>query len=247
MRAAAQNKRRIRPPLEKRLSKPRRYVSNLTAVAFLLWAGAANAQSTSKSDAPAYKPPSRGAPTQRVGGGTRGLTVAPPVIAVLAPDHTGYTTRDQPTLYWHLSKPTTAKIEIAVTDAGGVKRIAEHVLMRTDGAGIQALSLRDLNVKLSPETDYRWSVALVPETGAETMQFLASGSVRFVPSPETLKSKLAKSSDSSRAAIYAEEGYWYDAVDVLVNNLKRGPDGPRARSHLAALLKQGGARVSLVE
>lgn len=229
------------------MSKFRRYVSNLTAVALLVWAGAANAQSAGKSDAPAYKPPSRGAPTQRVGGGTRGLALAPPAVAVLAPDHTGYTTRDQPTLYWHLSKPTTGKIEFVVTDASGVRRIAEHVLARTEGAGIQAVSLGDLDVRLGPDTDYRWSVALVPETGAGTRKVLASGMVRFVPSPETLKAKLAKSDDSSRAAIYAEEGYWYDAVDVLVNDLRRGPEGPRARSHLAALLKQGGARVSLTE
>lgn len=71
------------------------------------------------------------------------------------------------------------------------------MLARIEGAGIQAVSLRELNVRLSFDADYRWSVALVPETGAEAMKVLASGTVRFVPSPETLKSKLAKSGDSS--------------------------------------------------
>ena len=224
------------------------YVTHLFAVAIFAWVGMAHAQGASQSDAPAYKPPSRGAPKLTSGGGTRSASqLLPPPVSVLAPNHTGYTTQDQPTLYWHLSKPTRAKIEIAVTDATGVNRIAEHVLARTDGAGIQAVSLRDLKVRLAPDVDYRWSVALVPESSADPMNVHASGLIRYVPAPATLKAKLAKSGEASRASTYAEEGSWYDAVDALAQNIRGGPDSQRARSHLAALLKQGGVRASLAE
>src|SRR5437867_13335867 len=55
----------------------------------------------SAASAPVYKPPLRGAPGGRVGGGTRGTQERDIfVLSVLAPDHTGLTTREQPSLFW---------------------------------------------------------------------------------------------------------------------------------------------------
>ena len=48
--------------------------------------------------APLYKPPLRGAPGGRVGGGTRGSEREVFVLSVLAPDHTGLTLNEQPSL-----------------------------------------------------------------------------------------------------------------------------------------------------
>ncbi len=48
---------------------------------------------------PLYKPPIRGAPATRVGGGTRGPGDKRPSVRVLAPNHVGFTTRAQPELY----------------------------------------------------------------------------------------------------------------------------------------------------
>jgi hypothetical protein len=230
------------------MSRPRAFAPYLAAVVLFLHAGAASPQTaTAESDAPSYKPPARGAPKQTVGGGTRSIGV-PPVVSVLAPDHTGFTSQAQPTLYWHLSKPTAGKIEIAVMDAAaGSRPIATRVLSGVEAAGIQAVSLRDLKMKLAPGVDYRWSVALVPAEGSERVPVLASGAVRFVPAPESLTARLVQGDDAGRAAVYAAEGYWYDAVHALVEGLRSGPDTGRARTHLAALLKQGGVRSAIAE
>jgi len=48
--------------------------------------------------APVYRPPKRGAPGGRVGGGTRGFQREVFVLSVLAPDHTGLTVSEQPFL-----------------------------------------------------------------------------------------------------------------------------------------------------
>src|SRR4029453_11147001 len=63
---------------------------------------------------PTYKPPQRGAPTRRVGGGPRRPGDQLPTIAVLAPDHPGLTIHEQPSLYWFLSEATTYPVEVTL-------------------------------------------------------------------------------------------------------------------------------------
>src|SRR5512134_1193228 len=63
-------------------------------------------QTQTASTAPVYKPPLRGAPRGRIGGGTRGTGLDSLALSVLAPDHSGLTIREQPSLYWIISNPT---------------------------------------------------------------------------------------------------------------------------------------------
>jgi hypothetical protein len=65
------------------------------------------------ANVPVYNPPSRGAPGGRVGGGTRGGGQRDVfVLSVLAPDHSGFTTSEQPSLYWFISNSTSLPIEL---------------------------------------------------------------------------------------------------------------------------------------
>src|SRR5262249_9720599 len=69
--------------------------------------GAQPSQSKERSNTasmPVYKPPLRGAPGGRVGGGTRGSGSVRDVfiLSALAPDHMGLTVAEQPSLYWFI-------------------------------------------------------------------------------------------------------------------------------------------------
>src|SRR5262245_36475783 len=77
-----------------------------------------------EASTPIYKPPLRGAPVGRIGGGPRG-TGGLPSLAVLAPDHTGLTVQDQPTLYWYVSQVPTQAVEVTLIEAQGVKPLFE--------------------------------------------------------------------------------------------------------------------------
>src|SRR5437867_965146 len=48
-----------------------------------------------------YKPPLRGAPAVRIDGGSRGSGLSLICLTVLAPDQTGLTVQEQPTLFWY--------------------------------------------------------------------------------------------------------------------------------------------------
>ena len=39
-----------------------------------------------------------------------------PRLSVLAPDHTGLTTQEQPSLYWYLSEPAPYPIDLTIID-----------------------------------------------------------------------------------------------------------------------------------
>ena len=160
---------------------------------------------------PVYSPPSRGAPGGRIGGGTRGGQNIF-VVSVLAPDHSGFTTSEQPTLYWFISKPTSLPIEVTVMDPDGVKPFLETQLSSPTKAGIQRVSLADYNVHLAPGAAYRWFVAVVPDADRRSKDILAGGAIERVDLQDDIKAKLAKASDKELPFVYAQAGLWYDAL-----------------------------------
>src|SRR5688572_30073577 len=103
----------------------------------------AGSQVSSPSPAPVYKPPLRGAPGGRIGGGTRGVGGEDLRVAVLAPDDRALTVSEQPTLYWFISRAPGLPVEITVVDTGAVDPILELKLPPSVEGGIQSLRLAD--------------------------------------------------------------------------------------------------------
>lgn len=188
---------------------------------------------------PVFKPKNRGAPIIRTGGGTRGPAGAGPELYALAPEQMGFTASAQPVLYWYISKPVRATIEIAVAD----KR---SVLLKTEieggaAAGIQSVNLAAHGVQLRPATQYRWSVSVVNDPAQRSGDLFASGGIEYSPPSEALEARLAEAGDDqARARIYAEEGLWYDALAAIGHWAREAPgDGTAVRAR-AGLLKQVG-------
>lgn len=195
----------------------------------------------SSSPFPAYKPPLRGAPASRVGGGSRGAdSGGAPRIAVLAPDHTGLTTQTQPDLYWYLSKPVATKLEITVINDQAVQPLVEKKLDTPTRAGIQRLRLKDLGIQLKPGIEYRWFVGMVTDPQQRSNDVIASGTIMRSETPSTLTQKLAQADKRAVPFIYAEEGYWYDAIATISDLIAANPGDAVLRQQRAALLEQAG-------
>lgn len=188
---------------------------------------------------PIYKPPLRGAPMGRIGGGTRGGGTLPS-LAVLAPDHTGFTVQEQPTLYWYLSQVPPHPVEVTLIEAQGVKPVFEMRLSSPLRAGIQRIRLADHGVHLIPGGVYRWSVALIPNPDSRSQDVVAGGTIELMLPSETLQAQLAKGSKADKARIYAEAGIWYDAMAALGELIDLAPQDRSLRQQRAALLNQVG-------
>lgn len=190
---------------------------------------------------PVYKPPLRGAPAGRIGGGTRGTTERESFsLLVLAPDHVGYTTKEQPCLYWYISKPTTYSVELTITEKNAVKPLVEKILKSPEKGGIQSVCLADYEVKLRSNIEYKWFVTLVPDTEHRSKDIMAGGILSFIDPQSALSAKLKEADSHSAPSIYAENGFWYDAIEALSKMIDEEPNDADLRNQRMSLLEQVG-------
>jgi hypothetical protein len=188
--------------------------------------------------APVYRPPKRGAPGGRVGGGTRGVQREVFVLSVLAPDHTGLTVSEQPFLYWFISNPTSFPVELTVMDLQAVQPILEIRIPPPVQAGVHRIRLADYGIRLSSGAAYRWYVAVVPDPDRRSKDILAGGAIERVEVPEGIKSKLAQAGNADLPSLYAEAGIWYDALRAISDLIEAAPQDHELRKRRAALLAQ---------
>ena len=192
---------------------------------------------------PVYKPPLRGAPRARVGGGTRGAGPEQVVLEVLAPDHAGLTTQAQPALYWYADSPTAARFEIALIDEDGIDPLLELEIDKKAAAGIQRLDLKEQAISLQPGITYQWSVALVADANNRSTDHIASGVIERIEPEESLSQRINDSSGMDLVNVYAGEGIWYDALDTLSTLIADSPEDRNLENMRTALLNQVGLKL----
>ena len=202
------------------------------------------AQSTAPASGaatPVYKPPTRGAPGGRMGGGTRGIT-GTAVISLLVPDHVGLTSQAQPSLQWFLAQDVSSPLEITLIEPNRTPPLLEHRLAPPIRAGIHRLRLVDHGVRLEPGARYQWSVAVVADPERRSRDVVAAGLIERTEIPEPLRQQIARSSSEELPALYAEAGLWYDALTALADRIEAAPRDRALRQQRAALLQQVGLR-----
>ena len=203
------------------------------AVAAPLWGMLA--EIASAADLPSYKPPSRGAPSSRIGGGTRGL-IPPRQIWALAPDHTGLTTREQPSLYWYVAKPVTSYLELTAMNDPAAKPLLELTIAPSPSAGVQRIDLARHGVRLQPGVEYRWYVSF----DGDSKQRSNNGRIERVAPSAALAKRLEATPKAGQPAVYAEEGLWYDAIAAIGELIEQSPNDADLHRQRAALLEQVG-------
>ncbi|ALG69198.1 DUF928 domain-containing protein [Beggiatoa leptomitoformis] len=200
---------------------------------------------------PMYKPTlAAGAPTRRVGGGTRAakLTNLPEnlILAVVSPQSTGYTTSAQPVLYWSLSSTIDAPLEITLDyvdqamSGNNYEPLLQTQIAKAE-AGIYGISLGAHKLSLKPNVEYKWSVSI--PTGNPANDVVSFGTIMLLDKPAGLADKLAKADDKQRPLIYAEAGLWYDAVTEFEALLKKYPDDTELRDKRNLLLEEVNLKV----
>jgi hypothetical protein len=187
-----------------------------------------------------YRPPMRGAPAARIGGGTRGIGESTLELVVLAPDHTGLTTKEQPTLYWYVSEPVSAQIEVTLINDEKIDPELEQIITTPTSSGIQSFDLTKTKTKLAPDVEYRWFISAVASEGQRSNDVVASGTIQRIKPSKTLEDKISSGNESTLASAYAEEGIWYDTIDALSRMIEKSPDNSQLLAQRSALLEQVG-------
>jgi len=189
---------------------------------------------------PVYKPPMRGAPGGRVGGGTRGTGREAFVLSVVAPSHTGLTTSEQPELFWFISSSSSYPVELTIVDPQKTDPLLELRIEPPVSPGFHKIRLADHKIRLAPGIPYQWYVAVVPDSGRRSKDILAGGSIERVSPPDGLSAKVAQAGKNDLPSVYAEAGLWYDAVAALSELIDRTPTDRSLLDQRSALLRQAG-------
>lgn len=163
-----------------------------------------------------YRPPKRGAPVVRIGGGTRGADSESIDLVVISPNHTGNTVKEQPNLYWYVSKDIKSKVEVTLISDDRDEPVLERFISTPVVAGINVINLVDMGVKLKQNREYRWFVSIVSNSSQRSNDIVASGAIQRISPDNGLVDSISEVSNINRARIYAKEGIWYDAIDALM-------------------------------
>lgn len=198
-------------------------------------------QSTEQAEPVIYRPPQRGIPGGRVGGGTRGTPTNLVELFVLAPDHVATTTKADPDLYWYISVSTEYPLEVSISEDQAVKPLLERRITPPIKPGLNRISLKDAGIKLLKGAQYRWFVALVPDESRRSKDLVAGSIIEYIDAPPDLKGKLS-AAQGKEWGVYAQQGIWYDAIMALSEAIMARPDDEALIAQRDNLLAQVGLR-----
>lgn len=185
-----------------------------------------------------YRPPKRGAPAGRVGGGTRGVENTDFILVALVPDHVGLTSKSRPSLCWYISKPIHARFEITINDENSIKPMVEKQLSWPEKGGIYCVTLSELGIKLQVSAEYQWFIAAVLDPEQRSRDIISGGFIMFVEPPQNVTEDLSKTGGIRATAIYAEQGFWYDAISSITELITNNPDDTTLFEQRLSLLQQ---------
>lgn len=187
---------------------------------------------------PLYRPPQRGAPGGRVGGGTRGPSTGLPVLWALVPDHVGLSSEAQPQLVWFLSEPTSYQLEFTLIDERGVTPLIEKPLSSPTEPGIQIIRLADYDVTLEKGKTYQWFVSLISDPEHRSADLIAGGMIEVGDVPPLLGEEVRKANPVDATRIWARAGFWYDAMGVVSANIQSNPSNTELHNLRGLLLEE---------
>lgn len=186
-----------------------------------------------------FKPPLRGAPASRIGGGSRGVSDQEASLSVLAPEQTGFTTVASPVLYWYVSKDVQMPVEVTLIDDNSDDPLFEKIIPSVK-AGIHKFDLAEHGIKLQEGVEYSWHVAVILDSTHRSNDILSGANVKYNRPSAEMTGQLAKADKTLRPGIFAAGGIWYDAISALSDQIDADPKNRALRGGRAALLEQVG-------
>lgn len=160
------------------------------------------------------------------------------MLSVLAPNHVGLTTRAAPSLFWYQSRPTRAKLEFTIVEDNKPEPVLTVSCTGPLDGGFHRVRLSEHQLQLQLGVEYRWTVALVLDEQNRSKDVVASGVIKRIKPFVGLKQRLENAASTDLPFIYAEEGIWYDAIEVLGDLIGTRPNDWAFYRQRAALLEQ---------
>ncbi len=163
-----------------------------------------------------------------------------PRMVALAPEHVTWTSVASPELFWAISRVSEGEaieLEIAAIDQPPLYRAELPLPAR---AGVQRFELAELGVELPADVDLTWTVTLIRSRTEAAENPTAQGWLRRVTAPAALGRALEAAPLPQRPGLYAQAGYWHEALGAALALKDRYPQSPEAARVLESLIDQIG-------
>jgi hypothetical protein len=118
----------------------------------------------------------------------------------------------------------------------------ETALAVPSHTGIQRIRLADYGVELKPGAEYEWSVTLIVDPEKRSKDVVVTGWIDRIEHSGKLTARLESEGGARTAAIYAEEGLWYDSFAALSDQIDGNPEDANLRSQRVDVLRQVGLK-----
>ena len=209
----------------------------------LTWKAPQSGLTYQQAEAQLYKPPLRGAPKSRVGGGTRSWGNELPSLSALVPNHMGLTMSNQPELYWFLSKDSSHAVAITLNDEESIESLLKVVINPPLKAGIHRIQLAKHNIRLKPGVPYEWGVTLVTGSDDPSRKVVAGGAIQHIGALDRRKRQVNidlknATNQADNWRIYASNGVWYDALAALSAQIYQAPQNATLLQQRATLFSE---------
>lgn len=181
--------------------------------------------------------------------------IAPPAAPVQAPsllpqcseklpiflvpkDHAGHTTSSRPKFYWYMADPGSVEFSLKKVETEEPLFTNQLTIPK---AGIFKAVIPPNQSELSVGQDYFWSVSVNCQTNQGVKKVTVQAVIkRLAPTVKLTRDLKGATSPRDRARVYAQEGFWYDALAILFDASNLRPNQPSIRQDLFSLLDQVG-------
>ncbi|MDB9527526.1 DUF928 domain-containing protein [Oscillatoria sp. CS-180] len=187
-----------------------------------------------------FEPPGTGQPRDTSGAGSRDgnrCSASEDPIQAFMPDlNFGLTLAEQPTIFVEIPETTAQQVVLTLRDESG-SYYERAFLPIAEQDGISSFTLPEQTPPLTPGHNYQWHVVLVCGETVQPDDPVLTGWVQRVELTADQAQELsAQTSLLEQAQWYAERGYWYEFVGVLVDEAIAEPTDLELQNFLQSLL-----------
>ncbi|BAY22238.1 hypothetical protein NIES2100_20010 [Calothrix sp. NIES-2100] len=165
-------------------------------------------------------------------------------LTALAPvDYIGQTVSLQPIFAWFVPNSPSRDIEFRLYEYvnGKPQQVVKTIMQSSPG--IMTYSFANKQINLAVGQKYVWQVALLCNPNHPSEDLIVRANIEVVAIPPKLKNQLLQTKElGKRSDLYAEQGFWYDALAETLNNSANKASTFKLLAELSQLEKQEASR-----
>lgn len=164
------------------------------------------------------------------------------LTAVAPGNNIGLSQSDRPNLFVYIPQTSAQTAEFSLFDEqmNGIYQVSIPVSQ----AGLVSIPLPGNAPSLAQDQLYYWTVALVCDPSDRTEDRVVGGWIEHAQTNDTLKQQLENVTAIETVSLYAQQGFWYDALKILVELQYTQPNNPEVAIAWRELMKSVGLDVN---